>query len=92
MASNWYLPNKFGRVRTIQIACVVSLLASAMQCGASSFPVFCTGRIIGGYATGLMFVVCPTFASEIAPPHLRGRVGGLYSVAVNGSYAFTEWV
>jgi hypothetical protein len=26
-----------------------------------------------------MFSVCPTYASEIAPPNLRGRVGGIYA-------------
>jgi MFS family permease len=79
MGSNWYLPNKYGRVRTIQIGCLVSLLGSALQTGAHSYPVFLTGRIIGGFACGLVVVVCPAYASEIAPPKLRGRIGGLYA-------------
>lgn len=32
------------------------------------------------------------YASEVAPPHLRGRVGGLYAINVNVSYALTEWM
>jgi MFS family permease len=32
------------------------------------------------------------YASEIAPPHVRGRVGGLYAINVNVSYALTEWM
>ncbi|OQV10459.1 hypothetical protein CLAIMM_14453 [Cladophialophora immunda] len=92
MASNWYLPNKYGRIRTIQIGCVASLLAASMQTGAHSYGVFVAGRVIGGMASGLMFVVCPAMASEIAPPKMRGRIGGLYSVSVNGAYCFTEWI
>lgn len=79
MSTNWYLPNKFGRLVTIRIGCVASLIGVAMQTGAHSFGLFCAGRTIGGFASGLIFVVCPAFASEIAPPTLRGRIGGLYS-------------
>ncbi len=79
MATNWYLPNKYGRIRTIQIGCLMSLLGASMQTGAQSYGVFVAGRTIGGFASGLIFVVCPAYASEIAPPNLRGRIGGLYS-------------
>ncbi|KIV95265.1 hypothetical protein PV10_02938 [Exophiala mesophila] len=79
MGSNWYLPNKFGRVRTIQIGCLVSLLGASLQTGAQNYATFVTGRVIGGFASGLIFVVCPAYASEIAPPRIRGRVGGFYS-------------
>ncbi|OAP59588.1 hypothetical protein AYL99_06886 [Fonsecaea erecta] len=89
---NFWLPNKIGRLRTIQIACVISFLGISMQVGASSFPVFCAGRIIGGTATGIMFCLCPTYVSELSPPHIRGRVGGLYAFNGNFSYMFTEWV
>jgi predicted MFS family arabinose efflux permease len=61
---NWWLPDKIGRLRTIQLAAVISLIGVAMQTGAQSFPVFCTGRIIGGIACGLMFSVCPMYAGE----------------------------
>lgn len=79
MATNWYIPNRFGRIRAIQLGCLCSWLGSSMQTGASSFGVFCAGRTIGGFASGLIFVVCPAYASEIAPPKFRGRIGGLYS-------------
>ncbi|KAK5164098.1 uncharacterized protein LTR77_010189 [Saxophila tyrrhenica] len=89
---NYYLPDKFGRLRTIQISCVLSLLGSAMQTGATNFPVFVVGRVIGGIACGIIFSVCPTYASEICSPEVRGRVGALYGFNVNFSYMFTEWV
>jgi MFS family permease len=79
MASNWYLPDKIGRLRSIQIACVIGIIGIAMQTGAPTFAVFCTGRIIGGYASGVIFSLCPTYASEISPPEWRGRVGGMFS-------------
>ncbi|KAF2122238.1 MFS transporter [Lophiotrema nucula] len=89
---NWWLPDAIGRLRTIQIASVISLAGVAMQTGAPNFGVFCAGRVIGGIASGLVFSVCPTYASEIAPPKFRGRVGGLYAFNVNASYMLTEWL
>lgn len=80
MATNWYLPNKYGRIPTIQLGCVTSLLAAALQTGAPNFAALCAGRVIGGFASGLIFVVCPVYASEISPPKVRGRIGGLYSL------------
>jgi len=89
---NYYLPDRFGRLRTIQFSCILSLLGSAMQTGATNFPVFVVGRSIGGIACGIVFSVCPTYASEICSPEVRGRVGALYGFNVNFAYMFTEWV
>ena len=89
---NWWLPNKFGRLRTIQLACIVSLIGSSMQTGAHSLAVFIAGRVVGGIACGLIFSVCPTYAAEISPPDIRGRVGGVYAFNVNAAYCLTEWM
>jgi MFS family permease len=32
------------------------------------------------------------FMSEISPPEVRGRVGGLYNLNINLGYALTEWM
>jgi MFS family permease len=92
MISNWYLPDKIGRLRSIQIACCIGIIGIAMQTGSPNFGVFCAGRIIGGYASGVIFSLAPTYASEISPPEYRGRVGGLFSITVNASYMVTEWM
>lgn len=39
-----------------------------------------------------IYAVCPMYASEISPPHVRGRVGGLYAINVSFAYALTEWM
>ncbi|KAK6380737.1 hypothetical protein LTS17_004937 [Exophiala oligosperma] len=89
---NWYLPNKIGRLRTIQVSCITALLGVSLQTGASNFATFCTGRVIGGIACGIVFSVCPTYASEISPPEIRGFIGGVYAVNINFAYMFTEWI
>jgi MFS family permease len=75
---NAWLPDKFGRLRVVQLACVISLLGCGMQTGAQGLTVLLVGRAIGGLACGLVWSCCPMYASEVSPPHLRGFVGGLY--------------
>lgn len=77
-ASNLWLPDKFGRRRIVQAASVVCLLGAGMQTGAQNVGTFLGGRAIGGIANGMVWSLCPLYASEISPPHVRGRVGGLY--------------
>jgi MFS family permease len=89
---NYYLPDKYGRIATIQLSCVLALIGSAMQTGATNFPVFCAGRVLGGIGNGIVFSLCPTYAAEIASPEIRGRVGALYGFNVNFAYMLTEWM
>jgi predicted MFS family arabinose efflux permease len=78
MISNWWVPNIIGRLRTIQIGCLISIVGATMQTAAPNYSVLLTGRIIGGVASGIIFSICPTYAAEISAPSIRGRVGGLY--------------
>jgi MFS family permease len=60
---NWYLPDRYGRIRTFQIACVSSVLAIALQTSAVNFGMFVAGRVLGGLSCGLVFALCPTYAA-----------------------------
>lgn len=51
-----------------------------------------SGRGLGGLAAGLVFSLCPLYAAEVSAAGIRGRVGGLYNVGINFSYAITEWM
>ncbi|KAK5170394.1 uncharacterized protein LTR77_004981 [Saxophila tyrrhenica] len=93
--ANFWIPDRFGRLWSVRFACVIGLLGCGMQTGAQGLGVLLAGRAIGGFSCGLIFALCPLYASEMSPPHVRGRVGGLYrqlSVNVNVSYAITEWM
>ena len=91
-ALNWWLPNKFGRLRCIQLACCISLIGIVLQTASVNFGMFVAGRVLGGLACGIMFSLCPDYASEISPPKIRGRVVALYSLNISLSYYMvTEW-
>ncbi|KAK5945215.1 hypothetical protein PMZ80_002419 [Knufia obscura] len=89
---NLWLPDKVGRLRAVQIASVISIVGAGMQTGAQGLGVLLAGRAIGGVACGIIVSLCPLYASEVSPPHVRGRVGGLYNININVSYSLTEWM
>ncbi|KAK6380205.1 hypothetical protein LTS17_005394 [Exophiala oligosperma] len=88
----WYLPDKIGRIRTIQVACVINVAAIVLQAAAQNYAMFLVGRAIGGLCSGMICTICPIYASEISPPHIRGRVSMVYAMNVSAAYAITEWL
>lgn len=50
------------------------------------------GRIIGGFAVGIMNMTIPIYNSEIAPPAKRGMIAGLHAQFVGIGFALANWV
>ena len=48
----------------------------------STLTVFNTFRILGGFAIGLGCVASPMYIAEVAPPHMRGKLGVTYQLAL----------
>lgn len=76
------LANRIGRRPTMLFNAVL-FLASAYGTGAAaSAPLFILWRIVGGLAIGAASVLAPMYISEVAPPHLRGRLASLQQMAI----------
>jgi MFS transporter, SP family, sugar:H+ symporter len=76
------LADRWGRVRVMLTAAVlffVSAIGSALATNAASL----TGwRVLGGLAVGAASVIAPAYIAEVAPAHLRGRLGSLQQLAI----------
>ncbi|WP_426702378.1 sugar porter family MFS transporter [Rhodanobacter sp. Col0626] len=81
----WYagmLANRFGRVRTMQVAAVL-LVAAALGSGlASAVWDLVLWRLVGGVGVGVASVIAPTYIAEVAPAHIRGRLGSMQQLAI----------
>ncbi len=81
----WYagrLADRFGRLRTMQVA-AVALLVSAVGSGmAYSVGVLVLWRVVGGIGVGIASVVAPAYIAEVSPAHTRGRLGSLQQLAI----------
>jgi sugar porter (SP) family MFS transporter len=76
------LANKLGRPRVMMIAAVVffiTSLGSALSTGPVDLTIW---RVCGGLAIGAASVIAPAYIAEIAPAHLRGRLGSLQQFAI----------
>lgn len=76
------LADVLGRVRTMMVASVlfsVSALGSGLAFGLVDFSIW---RAVGGVAVGIASVIAPAYIAEIAPAHLRGRLGSLQQLAI----------
>ena len=76
------LANRFGRRPVMVVAAALFLVAAIGQ----AFPVGVTDlmfwRFLGGTGIGVASVIAPMYIAEIAPAHLRGRLGSLQQLAI----------
>jgi sugar porter (SP) family MFS transporter len=76
------LANRFGRVRTMQVAAAF-LVAAALGSGlASAVWDLIVWRLIGGIGVGVASVIAPTYIAEVAPARIRGRLGSMQQLAI----------
>ncbi|WP_114239614.1 sugar porter family MFS transporter [Dyella sp. C9] len=81
----WYagpLADRFGRVRSMQVAALflaLSALGSGLVSGVASLVFW---RLVGGIGVGMASVIAPTYIAEISPAAVRGRLGSLQQLAI----------
>jgi sugar porter (SP) family MFS transporter len=84
-AGAWYagrLADRFGRLRTMQVAALL-LAAGAIGAGlAYSVGTLVLWRVVGGIGVGIASVVAPAYIAEVSPAHTRGRLGSLQQLAI----------
>ncbi|MGK4008293.1 sugar porter family MFS transporter [Sorangium sp. So ce1036] len=76
------LADRHGRTRTMLITSVLFVVSAAGSGAAVSSWDFSAWRLLGGVAIGAASVVAPAYIAEIAPAHLRGRLGSLQQLAI----------
>lgn len=75
------------------VGCIVFLIGGVLQTACfDSLPQFYVGRLIAGMGVGIMSMVCPTYASEIAPKEIRGKITGLFQIVVVTGVAVSFWI
>lgn len=81
LASGW-LSDRFGRKRLL-IAAGLAFGVSSVGTGlASSFQVFVSWRMAGGFAIGMASSLSPMYIAEVAPARLRGKLVSLNQLTI----------
>ncbi|KAK8845347.1 hypothetical protein IAR55_006060 [Kwoniella newhampshirensis] len=88
-----FVQDRIGRKYALMVGCWIFIIGAIFQTAASSqISWVYGGRFTSGFGVGLMSAVCPTYASEIAPKEIRGRITGLFQIVVVIGVAFSYWI
>lgn len=66
--------DSIGRRKTILIGGVINLVGAVLQCSAQHLAMILVGRIMAGWAVGLMSMSVPVYQTECAHPKTRGKL------------------
>lgn len=81
-AGSGRVSDRYGR-KPVMIACALMFALSAVASAlAAGIALLVWARFVGGIAIGAVSMLSPVYISEIAPGRLRGRLVGLYQLAL----------
>jgi len=87
------LSDRFGRLVTLFFTAAFYVVGSAIQTGAhGSEGLMLAGRAIGGVGVGAASMIVPLYVAEASPPHIRGRLVGIYEMAVSMGTLIGFWI
>ncbi|RLN61745.1 hypothetical protein BBP00_00005205 [Phytophthora kernoviae] len=69
------ISDRVGRKRALMYNCGFIIAGSAIQAAVSNLWAFAFGRFLAGIASGASTGCVGTYVNEIAPPHLRSKLG-----------------
>lgn len=84
--------DSLGRKWTVQIGAMICLLGAILQSAARNLAMILVGRIIAGWAVGLMSMSVPVYQSECAHPNTRGLIVGLTQQMIGVGFIVSTWI
>jgi len=84
--------DRFGRKKTIQIGALIAVVGATLQCAAANLGMILAGRIIAGWAVGLMSMSVPVYQAECAHPKMRGLIVGLTQQMIGVGFIVSTWI
>ncbi|KAJ9628285.1 uncharacterized protein PV06_01269 [Exophiala oligosperma] len=73
---NSWTADRFGRLRSFQIASLIVIVGGALTAGSINIPMFLFFRFFAGFGVGMILVLFPMYAAELSPPRARGLLVG----------------
>ncbi|KAJ5886744.1 uncharacterized protein N7473_009418 [Penicillium subrubescens] len=89
---NGPVADRIGRKLSINVAVVIFVIGSAIQCGAVNIPMLFTGRAIAGLAVGMLTMVIPLYISEVSIPEIRGGLVVVQQLSITIGILVSYWI
>ena len=87
-----FIGNPLGRRRTIFLGCITMTTGAILQCTAYDLPHFIVGRIVTGIGNGMNTSTVPTWQSETAKAHDRGKLVMYEGALITGGITLSYWI
>lgn len=84
--------DRFGRKFTIQLGAVICVIGATLQAAAQNLSMILVGRILAGWAVGLMSMSVPVYQAEFAHPRSRGLIVGLSQQMIGIGFIVSTYV
>lgn len=84
--------DRFGRKKTVQTGALICLVGAILQAAAANLGMMLAGRILAGWATGLMSMSVPVYQSECAHPKVRGMIVGITQQMIGVGFIVSTWI
>ncbi|GAA6002422.1 hypothetical protein JCM10207_001111 [Rhodosporidiobolus poonsookiae] len=87
------LMENFGRKYTLLGTSLLFNVGCILQVAATNqIGLIYAGRVVVGFAVGLVTCVCPVYLAELSPPAIRGRLVGFYEMAYQLMSVVAFWL
>lgn len=87
-----FLGDKLGRIRFMQMMCVIVTVGTVVQTASVNMSMFLAGRVLAGFAVGGLVGTVPIYLAEISAPHQRGLIGGISGCGISFGTMASNWV
>ena len=84
--------DRFGRKFTIQMGAFICMIGAILQSSARNLAMILVGRILAGWAVGLMSMSVPVYQAEVANPRSRGFIIGLSQQMIGVGFIISTYV
>ncbi|PIG89912.1 MFS monosaccharide transporter [Aspergillus arachidicola] len=89
---NGPIADRLGRKLSMNVAVVIFVIGSAIQCSAVNIPMLFVGRAIAGLAVGQLTMIVPLYISEVSIPEIRGGLVVLQQLSITIGILISYWI
>ena len=76
------LSDSLSRRYSILVGALLFTVGGGLQAFADSTTVLLAGRVLGGFAVGILSTIIPVYNAELSAPHVRGAMSVLFQLAI----------
>ncbi len=77
------LTDRFGRKKVFMLTAILLILGCLILIGATSYSILIAGRVLQGFAIGIISVAVPLYLGEISPTAQRGGIVATYQMTMS---------